>query len=171
MAKYVVSVNDRKYTIEINRDDRVTVDGREVAVDFRCIDADSLYSLLMDHLSYEAFVEEHDGVYQVLLHGRPYTVSVEDEQHSLLLHRTTGFAPPRGEIPIKAPMPGLVVALPVTEGEIVKAGQTVVVLESMKMENELKAPRDGAVCRIRVAPREGVERGQVLMVIGECRES
>ncbi len=160
-----MTVGDRNYTVEINQDNRICVDDQEVDLDFRCIDS-ALYSLLLNNRSYEAFVEDRDGAFQVLLYGRPYTVNVEDEQSLLLKRRSKGFAPPKGEIAINAPMPGLIVSIPVEEGQAVKSGQTVVVLESMKMENELKAPRDGVVNRVRVQPRQGVEKGQVLIVIG-----
>jgi pyruvate carboxylase subunit B len=70
-----------------------------------------------------------------------------------------------GEIMIKSPMPGLIVAVPVSEGQAVKKGQTVVVLESMKMENELKAPRDGMVAAIKIVPRQSVEQHQPLVVL------
>jgi biotin carboxyl carrier protein len=59
------------------------------------------------------------------------------------------------------------VATPVAPGAAVKKGQVVIVLESMKMENELKAPRDGKVLSVKVAPRQTVEQNQVLLVIGD----
>jgi biotin carboxyl carrier protein len=62
-------------------------------------------------------------------------------------------------------MPGMIVAIPVSEGQPVQKGQTVVVLESMKMENELKAPRDGMITSIKVSPRQSVEQHQPLVVL------
>ena len=56
-------------------------------------------------------------------------------------------------------------AIPVSEGQAVTKGQTIVVLESMKMENELKAPRDGTITAIKVTPRQSVEQGQPLVVL------
>ena len=88
-----------------------------------------------------------------------------DSLSLLLRRRSKGFAPPKGEIAINAPMPGLIVSIPVEEGQAVKSGQTVVVLESMKMENELKAPRDGTVSSLKVAPRQAVEQNQVLLIL------
>ena len=70
-----------------------------------------------------------------------------------------------GEVTIKSPMPGLIVSIAVHESQAVKKGQTVIVLESMKMENELKAPRDGTIASIKVAPRQSVEQGQPLVVL------
>jgi len=70
-----------------------------------------------------------------------------------------------GEISVNAPMPGLIVAVTVEEGHEVTRGQTVVILESMKMQNELKAPRDGVVQRISVKSGETVEQNKILITL------
>jgi biotin carboxyl carrier protein len=70
-----------------------------------------------------------------------------------------------GEFLLKSPMPGLVVAIPVEEGQEVKKGQVLLILESMKMQNELKAPRDGVVHRIKVKTGETVEQRQTLLSV------
>jgi biotin carboxyl carrier protein len=62
-------------------------------------------------------------------------------------------------------MPGLVVAMPVTEGQEVKKGQVILILESMKMQNELRSPRDGVMGRIRVKVGESVEQKQTLLSV------
>jgi biotin carboxyl carrier protein len=64
-------------------------------------------------------------------------------------------------------MPGTIIAVPVSEGTIVQEGDKVVILESMKMENELRAPREGVVTLVKVEAGEGVEKGQVLIVISD----
>ena len=89
---------------------------------------------------------------------------MQDERARRLTQASSG-GPHSGEVQIKSPMPGLIVATPVSEGQAVKKGQTVVVLESMKMENELKAPRDGTVTAVKVVPRQNVEQHQVLVVL------
>jgi biotin carboxyl carrier protein len=63
-------------------------------------------------------------------------------------------------------MPGLVVAIPVAEGQTVQQGETLLVLESMKMQNELKAPRDGVINRVWVQPGQSVEQGKPLLSLG-----
>lgn len=163
--KYATTVGDRTFIIEVNRENEVIVDDRPEQVDFRSIDGHTLYSLLLNNRSYEAFVEEREGVHHVLLQGRLYTVTVEDERARRLSQVSRGFAPPTGEIQIKAPMPGLIVGIPVEEGQTVKAGQVVAILESMKMENELKAPRAGVVSRVRVKQGDSVEQNQVLLTL------
>jgi biotin carboxyl carrier protein len=101
----------------------------------------------------------------VLLRGRLYPAQVEDEREKRLRAAGGGGVADSGEYHLKAPMPGLVVAVPVSEGEAIKKGQVLLILESMKMQNELKAPRDGTVHRVRVKPGESVEQKQTLLSV------
>jgi biotin carboxyl carrier protein len=162
--KYVTTIGERQYTIEINRDDQVTIDGAAFPIDLRAID-EATFSLLMNNASHEALVEKSNGEIEVQLRGRLYIARVEDERASRLSRSAGGLHAGSGEVTIKSPMPGLIVAIAVNEGQAVKKGQTVVVLESMKMENELKAPRDGTITSIKVSPRQSVEQGQPLAVL------
>ena len=162
--KYATTINDHTYLIEINREGEITIDGAAVPIDLRAID-DVTYSLLLDNKSYEALVEVAGNDLSVLLNGRLYGAQVLDERARRLTQAVGSSAAHSGEVTIKSPMPGLIVAVPVSEGQAVKKGQTVVVLESMKMENELKAPRDGTVTAIKVAPRQSVEQHQALVVL------
>jgi len=164
-VKYATRVGEQIYIIDVNRDDQVTVDDQTFSVDFFSIDQATAFSLLLDCNSYEALVNEENGEYQVLLSGHLFNVRVEDERARRLAQTSRGFVPPSGEIQIKAPMPGLIVAVPVSEGQAVKKGDVLVVLESMKMENELKAPRDGTVAAVRVQPGQSVEQNQTLIAL------
>jgi biotin carboxyl carrier protein len=124
-----------------------------------------VYSLIADGRSHEAYVRESDEGWQVLLRGRLYPVKVEDEREKRLRAAAGGGVAESGEFHLKAPMPGLVVAVPVEEGQEVKKGQVLLILESMKMQNELKSPRDGTVSRIRVKAGESVEQKQALLSV------
>jgi biotin carboxyl carrier protein len=161
----MTSVGDQTFIIDVNREDQVAVDGQTTPVDFYEIDQTKAFSLLLDHDSYEVMVSEQEGEYHVLLGGHLFHVRVEDERARRLAQAARSFAPASGEIQIKAPMPGMVVAVPVKEGQIVKKGDVLVVLESMKMENELKAPCDGTVSGVRVQSRQSVEQNQLLVTI------
>jgi biotin carboxyl carrier protein len=101
----------------------------------------------------------------VLVRGDLYEVQVTDERSQLMRARAHMSVPESGELPIKAPMPGLVINIPVEVGQEVTKGDNLVILESMKMENELKAPRDGRVERIIVKVGSSVEQHQTLIVI------
>ena len=167
--KYATTINDKTYLIEINDDRRVTVDGVEYAVDFESVSGQPVYSLLLDGRSYEAYVYEAEDAdaWQVLMRGDLYTVQVEDEREKRLRAQAGGVAATTGEFNLKAPMPGLIVAVSVTEGQAVKQGDILVILESMKMQNELKSPSAGIVTRIRAKAGESVEHHQVLLTVGE----
>jgi biotin carboxyl carrier protein len=165
--KYATTINGKTFIIEINDDRRVVVDGVEYAVDFESVSGQPVYSLLIDGRSYEAYVSqaEEAGAWQVLLQGDLSTVIVEDEREQRLRAAAGGVAGTTGEFHLKAPMPGLIVTVPVAEGQDVKKGDILVILESMKMQNELKCPRDGTVGRVRAKAGDGVEQNQVLLTV------
>jgi len=163
--KYQTLVNGQTFDIEINEDGRILVNGEVRAVDFRALRQGELYSMLLDHRSYEAVVDERDDLYHVLLAGDMYDVQVTDERSRRLASAFMAFGDTGGEVSIRAPMPGLIVRVPVSEGEPVSKGQTVVILESMKMENELKSPRDGTVHHIHAKAGDNVEQNKVLVTI------
>lgn len=164
--KYVTTLNGKQFEIEIQRDGSLLVNGEHRDVDFRAM-GPSLYSILMENLSHELVIEERDeGDIEVQLRGRLYTGKVLDERAQLMAQRSGGLVADAGELTIKSPMPGLVVAIPIEVGQTVTSGQTVLILESMKMQNELKAPRDGVVQSIAVHAGQSVEQNKPLLVIG-----
>lgn len=163
--KYLATVNGRTYTIDVLPEGRLVVNDKERSIDFLSLDERSFYSLLVDGASYEGLVREADGAYEVLLWGALYQVQVMDEREQRLAKSSAGFVPKGGEITIRAPMPGLIVDVAVEVGQDVKAGQTLVILESMKMENELKAPRDGKVHAVHVKAGQNVEQNKTLVSI------
>lgn len=163
--KYITTINNTTFEIEINSDGTLLVNGEPREVNFLSFGDSALYSILMDGLSHEAVVEERAGAYEVLMQGRLFNVDVLDERAQRLASRQGGTAAETGEISLKSPMPGRIVAVPVTEGQEVKAGQTLVILESMKMENELKAPRDGVVQRISIETGQSVEQNKLLITM------
>lgn len=162
--KYVVAVDDKSYNIEVGGDREIEIDGLPHQVDIQNIDGYSLFSLLLDNRSYELIVEREGQEFRILLEGEMYTLYVTDERARRLMEAPARA--PSGEVAVKAPMPGLVVAVPVISGQEVKIGQGLIILEAMKMENELRAPRAGSVKAIRVSPGQVVDKDQVLVVIG-----
>lgn len=163
--KYIATTGDRRFEIEIGSEREVTLDGRPVEVDFQSVGGQPVYSLILDGRSYEAYVYPAvDGI-DVVLGGRLYHVVVEDERERRLRQASTARAVSAGDVHLRAPMPGLVVAVPVNQGQAVARGADLVILESMKMQNELKAPRAGTVTQIRVRPGDRVDQNQVLLVL------
>ncbi len=141
------------------------MDGKVYEVDFESVSGQPVYSLIVDGKSQEGYVARGEDDWQVLLHGRLFPITVEDEREKRLRSAAGGGVAETGEFHLRAPMPGLVVAIPVEEGQAIKRGQVLVILESMKMQNELKAPRDGTVGRLRVKAGETVEQKQTLLSV------
>ncbi len=163
--KYEVTVEGETFLIEIEDEGKVFVNGQAHTVDMQSIDDLSLYSLLVNNNSYEAFIEEEEGQFQVLLHtGEMYGVQVKGGRPRPTVVKRLPKVP-RGEVTIKAPIPGLVVAVPVVEGQQIMAGEVLVILESMKMENELRAEWDGTVRSVHVHPGDVAGQDQALVTV------
>jgi biotin carboxyl carrier protein len=163
--RYTATINDKTYEIEIGANNTVTVNGEPHNVDFRTIDGSRLYSLLMDNLSWETLVDRNGDEYRVLIGGELHVVNVQDERTRKMAKAEKTQLAQTGEAVIKAPMPGLVRGVNVNVGDAVAARQGIVILEAMKMENELRTPRAGSVKEIRVKPGDKVEQGQVLLIV------
>ncbi len=163
--KYYTKVHDKEYEIEIDHENQIVVNGEQHVIDFRQLQDAGLASLLINNRSLEAVMEEKDdGIWDVLILGQLYSVKVQDERtYRLAMARGTAVA--GGEGDVHAPMPGIIIAVPVKVGDHVKQGDKVVILESMKMENELRAPRDGIVAQVHAQPGASVEKDAVLVVI------
>lgn len=162
---YVTTIAGREYSVEIVDEGRIIVDGTVYQVDFDNVSDQPVFSLLLNGQSYESYVYSSDEGWEVLLHGSLYLAKVEDEREKRLRASTGSRVADREEFHLRAPMPGLVVTVPVVEGEKVEKGDVLLILESMKMQNELRSPRSGKVSRMRVKPGDSVEQRQTLLSV------
>ena len=121
-----------------------------------------LYSILRDGHSYQVRVAKHRDAWQVEVDGQHASVALRDPR--ALTSRGAGGAG-TGRQSIAAPMPGKIVRVLVAVGDQVEAGQGLVVVEAMKMQNEMKAPRAGAIVDVKVQPGATVTAGDILIVI------
>jgi biotin carboxyl carrier protein len=163
--KYIATIGDKSYEIEIVTEGEILLDGEQLTADFQSVADQPIYSLLLEGQSYEASIHPTELGIQVLLRGQLLDVQVEDERQRRLRKSSGGQVIQSGDIHLKAPMPGLVVTITVEEGQDVMSGENLIILESMKMQNEIKAPRDGVVSRLRVKPGDNVENNQVLLIL------
>lgn len=163
--KYIATIGDKEFTVDVLDKRHVSIGDQIMDVDFENISGQPVYSLVIDGKSYEAYVYEGENELQVLLQGQQYPVKVEDEREKRLRAAAGGTVSETAEFHLRAPMPGLVVAVTVEADQQVAKGQVLIILESMKMQNELKSPRAGKVTRIRVKPGETVEQRQTLLTV------
>jgi biotin carboxyl carrier protein len=118
-------------------------------------------SVLIDGVSHDASVEKTPEGFAVLLRGDRFDVELKDAVKGEALGRVAH----QGPLKLTAPMPGKIVKVLVKEGEAVEAGRGVLVMEAMKMENELKASKAGTVQEIKVKEGQAVEMGALLLII------
>ena len=163
--KYTCIIGERTYEIRPGANQTIEVNGEPHRVDFQTIDEGALYSLLIDNHSWQVLVERDGDEYRISIDGELYVVSVQDERTRKIQKALNRAGKETGEFVLKAPMPGLVRGIPLQVGQEVEKGQGLVILEAMKMENELRSPRAGVVQDIRVKPGDAVELGQALIVI------
>ena len=162
--RYTTIIQDETFEIEIQQDGSVIINGKRHEIDLLSLSS-SQFSIIADNRSMEVVVEEQDGNYEILLEGRLFEGRVLDERALLVARRTGGLGTNSGEL--TSPMPGLIVKVLVEPGQLVEKGDTVVILESMKMQNELKATKDGLVEQLKVDSNDIVEKGQLLLVIAD----
>jgi biotin carboxyl carrier protein len=163
--KYITTIGDKEFLVEVIDEKHIRINDKVMEVDFESVSGQPVYSMLIDGKSYEAYVYAGEEELEVLLLGHQYPAKVEDERQRRLKSSTGNKLQEGGEFQLKAPMPGLVIAIPVQENQQVEKGQVLVILESMKMQNELKSPRAGKVERIKVSLRESVVQRQTLLSI------
>ncbi|MBI5419332.1 MAG: acetyl-CoA carboxylase biotin carboxyl carrier protein subunit [Deltaproteobacteria bacterium] len=141
---------------------KVTIEGKDHLVDAHQVQ-DSVWSILYGSTSFEADVQKRDDEYEVLIAGDCHKFSLMNEQRKALM-RSAGKGA-AGKAMVASPMPGKVVKLLVEVGEEVKTDQGVIVVEAMKMENELKSAVTGKVKEIFVKEGEVVESGAKLLLV------
>jgi biotin carboxyl carrier protein len=163
--RYITTIDGREYQVEILDEHHVSVDGAVYTVDFLSISDQPVYSLIVNGQSFDTQVYPEDDQWQVIFRGTLYSVSVEDEREKRLRETMGGGVPEYEEYHLRAPMPGMIVAVPVTEGQTVAKGEVLLVLESMKMQNELRSPRAGKVTRLRVKIGDRVEQKETMLSV------
>ncbi|MEO8634974.1 MAG: biotin/lipoyl-containing protein [Gemmatimonadales bacterium] len=161
--KYFVTIAGRERIIEVDGE-RVVVDGDVVEAHLSVVPGTPLRHLLIDAASLTLSMERAEpGIWEVLVQGGRERVEVVDERTRHIRTLTGPGETRSGAASLRAPMPGLVARVLVVPGQQVEAGQGLIVLEAMKMENELRATAAGWVDSVAAIPGEAVEKGQVLV--------
>jgi len=161
--RYFVTVGTRILEVELGPDG-VRVDGVPMHADLMEMDGTEVRSLLLDGKSHRVLATRRGrGHWSLHMAGRHLHARVVDERTRSLEEMTGGREGGLGPRTLRAPMPGMVIRVEVEEGQPVSAGQGLVIVEAMKMENELKSPTEARVGKILVQEGTAVEKDQVLM--------
>lgn len=162
---YIATLGDQTHTIEVQELEadhlyRIVIDGKERIVDGRQLSA-HMYSLLVEDQSFTIDVTEKDDQYTVSCEGKTFQFSLLDERRAL--RPGEGGSSGVGDTEVRSLMPGKIVEILVSVGDEVEQDQGVLIMEAMKMENEVRASTTGTVTAILVAEGQAVEAGELLL--------
>jgi pyruvate carboxylase subunit B len=161
---YVVEVNGRRLNVEI-RDGEAIVDGVKYSVSMQAVAGTPVRIVGVNDAVHRVVLRERvaRGRYRMWLDGHRYDAEALDSRARAIRDMQAAVAKPSGPAPLRAPMPGLIVQLRVKVGDTVTAGAGLVVMEAMKMENELRTVAAGKVRAVHVTVGSAVEKGALLV--------
>ncbi len=161
---YFSKINQSETSIEID-DKSVLVDGNSVNCNLVAINSNGLHLLTVNGKTHEVFCTKKNGNCDISFANFNFSITVDDEKSRNLkkLIKVENVVPDHFDI--KAPMPGLVVKVNVTEGDSVTKGQSLVIIEAMKMENEICAPNDGTITQLFAKEGFSVDKDTVLIAL------
>jgi biotin carboxyl carrier protein len=161
--KYYVTVNGEDHEVSLD-EHGVHVDGERVSATVESVSGSPVRMVTIGDEVHRVVVRPAArGAYTLWLDGYRFEVEALDERARAIRELSGKSGGPSGPAPLVAPMPGLIVRINVQQGDQVQAGQGLVVMEAMKMENELRAPAAGRVRAILATPGTAVEKGAVLI--------
>lgn len=164
--KYIVDVNGERLTVDIDGDG-VRVDGRPVRAHLADVEGTPIHLVTIENETHRVASRRGDarGKYALWMDGYRFEVEALDERMRAIRDLTAANESAGGPRPLLAPMPGLIVRVTVVPGDSVEGGTGVVVMEAMKMENELRAPGAGTavVKAVHAKPGQAVEKGALLV--------
>lgn len=162
---YQLKVNE-KFNFEVSETQGAwTVNGNPMELDTLVI-KDNLLHVLHQHTSYRVEIvsfSKEEKIASIKVNGHTYSIAIKDRFDDLLHQLGLDNLQSAKVAELKAPMPGLVLSVLVKEGDEIKKGDNLLVLEAMKMENIIKSPADVTIKSIKIKPSDKVEKNQVLI--------
>jgi acetyl/propionyl-CoA carboxylase alpha subunit len=166
-VKYVVELNGVRKDVSLDADAVTYESDDAVTAELSDVEGSPVRMVRIGTHMYRVIVERREGRgrYTLWIDGYRFDVEALDERTRAIRELSRANAAASGPAPIKAPMPGLIVRINVKPGDVVEAGQGVVVMEAMKMENELRATAGGTVTSVEVVEGQAVEKGALLVAL------
>jgi len=165
-VKYFITVNGKAHEVDVVErlgELALAVDGKPLAISYEEVDNLGQVAILCEGRSFGVSIEGDEHQASATIAGHLYAVEIEDERERAA--HAAERAAAKGGGPVKSVMPGIVVKVLVREGETVAKGQPLLLLEAMKMQNEIAAPAAGVVAGIHVAPGQAVSTGARLVTL------
>lgn len=162
---YNIKINEQEELALSLEEGKINVAGAEMNWDIQALPGQS-FSIIANNKSYVAFLEGVDRVRKTMdlrIENNIYNIRIQEPIDLLLAKMGLDISKTQKVEPIKAPMPGLVLKVMVSEGQEIKKGEPVLILEAMKMENVFKASADATVRSIKISEGQAVEKGEVLI--------
>jgi biotin carboxyl carrier protein len=166
-VKYVVQLNEDRKSVTIDADGLRYEAEAPVHAELSDIEGSPVRMVMIGTHVYRVVAQKRQGRgrYTLWVDGYRFETEALDERTRAIRDLSAASAGPVGPAPILAPMPGMIVRVSVKVGDTVEAGQGVVVMEAMKMENELRATAAGTVRSVEVAAGTAVEKGALLVAL------
>ena len=165
--KYVVQLNDQRKEVTLGSEGASYETGSAERAELSDIEGSPIRMMKIGTRVYRVVVQKRQGRgrYTLWIDGYRFEAEALDERTRAIRDLSAASAGPVGPAPVRAPMPGLIVRVNVKVGDEVQAGQGLVVMEAMKMENELRATAAGTVRSVEVSPGTVVEKGALLVAL------
>ena len=164
--KLQIDIAGKKHRVELTQAGERpvwTIDGERLEADAAAV-SPGIYSILIDGKSFDVHVECLGSQLRVITGGREFKVIIQDERE--WRRNRAGSVEAEGRQQVLAPMPGKIMRVLVSAGDSVRAGQGLLVVEAMKMQNEIRAPKSGTIDRVRVVEGQTVNAGEVVVIVG-----
>lgn len=165
MSEYVITLNDKKKAVSYSGNSKVTIDGNDFDCELALLNGRT-YLLRIDKRFFEVSSDKLDnGNFSLLIDGNRFETTIRSalqERASALLQQKTAV---HKKTEIKAPMPGMVLKVNKKSGDKILHGETILILEAMKMENDIRSPLSGKIKEIFIEEGTAVEKGAVLFTI------
>jgi biotin carboxyl carrier protein len=166
-VRYVVQLNEERKSVSLDADGVRYESESQVHAELSDIEGSPVRMVKIGTHVYRVVTQKRQGKgrYTLWVDGSRFESEALDERTRAIRDLSAASAAPAGPAPILAPMPGMIVRVSVKAGDRVEAGQGVIVMEAMKMENELRATAAGTVRSVEVAPGTAVEKGALLVAL------
>jgi biotin carboxyl carrier protein len=169
---YLVKIEGREFIVTIDsatHPPQIRVNGKAIKMRFSARSDNSHIQLLMDNRSYDVEVVKqrasHNGDFSVFIYGREFSLYAEDERLAKIREVAGMGAGGYTQKEVRAPMPGLVTRILKNPGDQVRRGESLILVEAMKMENELKSLVDGTIKEIKVKEGQSIDKNTLLVLL------